>query len=59
MNSADATRVICWNITHVWVMYVLMVPALLIAGYGIYRHVRLWQQGRPVRLRFKTAATAI
>jgi len=47
MNPAEATREICWNISHVWAMYVLLVPALAIGGYGIYRHVRLWRQGRP------------
>ncbi len=47
MNPGEATREICWNISHVWLMYVLLLPAVLIAGYGIYGHVMLWRQGRP------------
>ena len=47
MNMAEATREICWNISHVWAMYVLLAPALAIAGYGIYRHVKLWRRGQP------------
>jgi len=48
MNTAEATRQIYWNISHVWVMYVLLLPVLVIAGYGIYRHVVLWRRGLPL-----------
>ncbi|MEK6562071.1 MAG: (Fe-S)-binding protein, partial [Candidatus Binatota bacterium] len=41
------TREIYWNISAVWVMYVLLIPTLLIFAYGIYRRFRLWQLGRP------------
>lgn len=47
-NTVAATREIYWNITHVWAMYVLLVPAALIAGYGLYRHLRRWRRGRPI-----------
>ncbi len=47
MNPADATRQIYWNITHIWVMYVLLVPTLGFAGYGIYRHLNRWRIGQP------------
>ena len=47
MNSELPTREVLWNVTHVWVMYVLLVPTLLIAGYGFYRRFRIWRQGRP------------
>ncbi len=47
MNPAAASREICWNIDHPWLIYVLAVPALVIAGYGIYRRLRLWRCGQP------------
>ncbi len=48
MNTAEATRQIYWNISHVWLMYVLLLPVLVVAGYGIYRHVALWRHGLPL-----------
>lgn len=48
MNSAEATRQIYWNISYVWVMYVLLVPVLVIFGYGVYRRIRCWRLGLPV-----------
>ncbi len=47
MNPADATREVMWNISHGWVMYVLLVPTLWIAGYGVYRRLRCWRLGKP------------
>jgi Fe-S oxidoreductase/nitrate reductase gamma subunit len=47
MNAA-ATREIYWNITHVWVMYGLLVPAMGIAAYGLWRHVARWRRGTPL-----------
>ncbi|HEY8346715.1 MAG TPA: heterodisulfide reductase-related iron-sulfur binding cluster [Symbiobacteriaceae bacterium] len=41
------TRPIYWNISHVWVMYLLMIPTLAICAYGVWRRVRLWRIGRP------------
>ncbi|MFP6676391.1 MAG: heterodisulfide reductase-related iron-sulfur binding cluster [Pirellulaceae bacterium] len=43
----DATRQVLWNIKHVWVMYVLLVPTAVVTGYGVYRHVRQWRRGQP------------
>ena len=40
MNTGEATRQIYWNISHIWVMYALLLPTLAIAGYGFYRHVK-------------------
>src|SRR5438067_784881 len=52
MNAAnEATREIYWNVTHVWVMYALLLPAAAVAGYGVYRHVGRWRQGRVVAFR--------
>jgi len=42
------TRIVYWNIDHHWLMYVLLVPTLGIAGYGVWRHVRRWRQGQSV-----------
>jgi Fe-S oxidoreductase/nitrate reductase gamma subunit len=47
MNPAGATRQIYWNITHIWVMYVLLLPALAIFAYGFYRQIRKWRRGAP------------
>jgi Fe-S oxidoreductase len=49
MISNDPTREVLWNISHVWVMYLLFVVSLAIAGYGVYRRVKLWRRGQPAR----------
>jgi len=43
---SDATRPLMWNISHVWVMYGLLVIALAICAYGIYRRIEFWRQGK-------------
>jgi len=48
MNAGEATRQIYWNISHVWLMYVLFLPTLAVAIYGVYRRVNRWRQGRPL-----------
>jgi Fe-S oxidoreductase/nitrate reductase gamma subunit len=55
MNLADATREIGWNISFIWLMYVLLAPTLLVAAYGLWRHIRLWRCGQPT-LRFDRPA---
>jgi len=47
MNSAEATRQIYWNVSHIWVMYVLLLPTAAAAGFGIYRHFSRWRRGLP------------
>ena len=47
MNTAEATRQIYWNISHIWVMYLLLLPTAAVAGYGIYRHFSRWRRGLP------------
>ena len=47
MNPADATRQIYWNISHIWVMYLLLLPTAAVACYGIYRHFARWRSGLP------------
>jgi Fe-S oxidoreductase/nitrate reductase gamma subunit len=48
MNPNEATREIYWNINHIWLMYLLLLPTLVIAGYGIYRKVQRWRRGQPL-----------
>ncbi len=44
MNANEATREVFWNITNVWLMYVLFAASLAIAIYGIYRRVARWRK---------------
>ncbi|HEY3363854.1 MAG TPA: heterodisulfide reductase-related iron-sulfur binding cluster [Symbiobacteriaceae bacterium] len=41
------TREIYWNISGVFLMYLLLLPTLAIFGYGFWRRVRLWRVGQP------------
>lgn len=45
MNPHDATREVLWNVSHVWIMYALLAPTVLVAGYGILRRARSWRRG--------------
>ncbi|MGH9845072.1 MAG: heterodisulfide reductase-related iron-sulfur binding cluster, partial [Blastocatellia bacterium] len=47
MPQIEATREILWNISHVWLMYVLLVAALAVAGYGLSRRIASWRRGLP------------
>ncbi len=47
MNPAEATREILWNVGLVGLMYALLVPTAAIAGWGLYRRLRLWRRGAP------------
>jgi len=42
----EATREIYWNISHVWVMYLLLAPTLAIAAWGFLRRVQRWRRGK-------------
>ena len=55
----EATREIYWNISHVWVMYALLVPTLAIAAWGIWRRVQRWRRGRPEGSRFDRPAERV
>jgi len=48
MNPELATREIGWNISYIWMMYVLLAPTAAIAGYGFWRRIRLWRCGQEV-----------
>lgn len=44
----NATRIVYWQISNVWLMYVLLIPTLAVFGYGLYRRYVLWQRlGKP------------
>ena len=45
MIQSAPTREVLWNISNVWLMYLLFVFALAIAGYGFYRRVAVWRRG--------------
>jgi Fe-S oxidoreductase/nitrate reductase gamma subunit len=49
MNPAEATREICWNVSPVWLMYLLLVPTVAVSGYGFWRRARLWRCGQPMQ----------
>jgi nitrate reductase gamma subunit/ferredoxin len=44
----EATRQIYWNISHIWMMYALLLPTVAVAGYGIYRQLSRWRRGLPL-----------
>ena len=48
VNASEATRQIYWNISHIWLMYVLFLVALAIAVWGLYRRWAQWRQGAPL-----------
>ena len=47
MNLTIPTREVLWNISHIWLMYLLFVIALAIAGYGLWRRIAAWRRGLP------------
>ena len=58
MNPDDATRAVAWNISQVWVIYVLFALSASIGGYGLYRRLRRWRLGKPTD-RFDAPATRL
>jgi Fe-S oxidoreductase/nitrate reductase gamma subunit len=57
--NADATREIYWNISHVWVMYLLLLPAVGAGAWGIWRRVQRWRRGKEEPGRFDRPAARI
>ncbi|MEO6725337.1 MAG: (Fe-S)-binding protein, partial [Blastocatellia bacterium] len=47
MIQAAPTREVLWNVSNVWLMYVLFAISMAIAGYGIWRRVSAWRRGLP------------
>lgn len=48
MNESMATREVFWNISHVWVMYLVFLLALGIAAFGLYQRISRWKRGLPL-----------
>ncbi len=48
MSAAQATRPIYWNISHIWVMYAMLAPAVAVGGWGVWRKVQRWRRGTPL-----------
>ncbi|OGA77306.1 MAG: hypothetical protein A3G81_09330 [Betaproteobacteria bacterium RIFCSPLOWO2_12_FULL_65_14] len=42
-GAEGATRVVFWQITNAWLVYVLAAVALGVFSYGIWRRARLWR----------------
>jgi Fe-S oxidoreductase len=47
IQHIEATRPVLWNVTHVWVMYLMFAVSVVVAGYGVYRRVAMWRRGLP------------
>ena len=43
---SDATRPLMWNISNVWVMYLLFVIAVAVFAWGAYCRIQFWRQGK-------------
>ncbi len=46
-NLSEATREIMWNISHVWLMYLLFIVSLILFAWGIYKRACSWKKGKP------------
>ena len=42
----EPTREIYWNITHYGYLYVLLLIAVVVFSWGVYRHLRWWSKGQ-------------
>lgn len=47
MIDSEATRPVLWNITYSWLLYVMLVISLLVAGQGVRRRFAIWRRGEP------------
>ncbi len=48
---SEATRPLMWNISSVWVMYLLLLAAMAVFGWGMYKRVEFWRRGKSDRER--------
>jgi len=49
---SHAHRQIAWNVSHIEVMYVLFGLAMIVFGWGLWRHIRYWRRGTATHGRF-------
>ncbi len=43
---SEATRPLMWNISQVWVMYVLFLAAVAVFAWGAYKRIEFWRRGK-------------
>ncbi|MBN2241689.1 MAG: 4Fe-4S dicluster domain-containing protein [Acidobacteria bacterium] len=43
---SEATRPLMWNISAVWLMYVLLAAAAVVFAWGVYQRVQYWRRGK-------------
>lgn len=48
MIQTTPTREVLWNISNIWLMYLLFGIALAVASYGFWRRIKVWRRGLPV-----------
>jgi Fe-S oxidoreductase/nitrate reductase gamma subunit len=49
---SEASRPLMWNISHGWIMYLLLAAAMVVFAWGIYRRIQFWRKGREDCRRF-------
>ncbi len=52
MQLSQASRPIMWNISHPWIMYLLLVIAMFVFAYGLYLRIGFWMRGKEDNERF-------
>jgi Fe-S oxidoreductase len=45
MIEVEATRPVLWNISHSWILYLMWVVSMGIAGWGVRRRLLRWRRG--------------
>ena len=50
--ASEATREILWNISHAWILYVLLIVSLAVFALGAYRRIQSWKKGKGDHERF-------
>ncbi len=48
MDFSQATREVFWNINQAWILYAMFVVSLVVAGFGVWRRVKVWRRGLPL-----------
>ena len=49
---SEATRPLMWNISAVWLMYVLFAAAAAVFAWGVYKRIQFWRRGKSDNERF-------
>ena len=50
--ASGATREILWNISHTWILYVLLMVSLAVFALGACRRIQSWKKGKGDHERF-------